>query len=212
MEFNKVKRGAIRECNDEQTVYAILDAGFLCHVAFQHEGLPMMVPTAYGRIGDIIYLHGSHSNFMLKQICNGGVACISVTHLDGIVLARNLFHSSANYRSVVIFGKGEVVTDANERIAALNAISDQIAKGRLNDVPLGTPEEIQGTQVVRVKIDSASAKVRDCMPMKDDDVPVEVWSGVVPLRLTAGEPQMDGKFGKKYPETEAIAAILERFK
>lgn len=212
MEFNKVKRGAIREQNNEATVYEILDAGFLCHVAFQHQGQPMMVPTAYGRIDDVLYLHGSHSNFMLRNICDGQTACIAVTHLDGIVLARNMFHSSANYRSVVVFGKGEVVTNPNEKIVGLRAVSDQIAKGRLNDVPLGTPQEIEATMVVKIKIDYASAKVRDCMPMKDEDVPVEVWSGVVPLKLIAGAPQLDEKFGRQYPETEAIAAIVERFK
>ncbi len=212
MEFNKTKRGSIRERNDEQTVYDILDAGFLCHVAFQFEGKAMIIPTAYGRFEDKIYFHGSKNNFTFNQMCNGQVSCVSVTHLDGIVFARNMFHSSANYRSVVLFGKSEIVTDNDERLHALNVISEHIAPGRLNDVPLGTATEIAGTMVIRFTIDSATAKVRDCMPMKDEDVPVEVWSGILPLKLVAGEPIQDEKFGKQFPITDAIKTSKKRFK
>ena len=113
MEFNKIIRGAKREANDEQTVYQILDAGFLCHVAFQHQGQTMMIPTAYGRKGDEIYLHGSTKNFMLNQILDGQTVCISVTHLDGIVLARTLFDTGLNYRSTILFGKASLVEGEN---------------------------------------------------------------------------------------------------
>lgn len=203
MEFNKITRGANRMANEEQTVYEILDAGFLCHVAFQHEGQSMMIPTAYGRKGDLIYLHGSNKNFMLNQIIQGQNVCIGVTHLDGIVLARNLFHSSVNYRSVVLFGKAELVEGEDERIEGLNIICENIVPGRINEVPLGSDKEIKATMVVKFKIDKASAKVREGGPAGDEDLP-EVWSGHIPLVQRALEPVFDSKFEKELEMSESV--------
>ncbi|MEY4875857.1 MAG: hypothetical protein RL708_1006, partial [Bacteroidota bacterium] len=165
MEFNKVIRGAKREVNDEQTVYEILDAGFLCHIAFQHQGQTMMIPTAYGRKGDEIYLHGSTKNFMLNQILDGQTVCISVTHLDGIVLARTLFDTGVNYRSTVLFGKAILVEDENERMEGMKIITESVIKGRWNEVNLGTDQQIKATMVIKFKIEKASAKMRSGGPL-----------------------------------------------
>jgi hypothetical protein len=195
MEFNKVVRGAKREMNDEENVYAILDAGFLCHVAFQHQGQTMMIPTAYGRSNDDLYLHGSTKNFMLNQILDGQTICISVTHLDGIVLAKSLFHTSVNYRSVVLFGKAVLVEDEKERINGMKIITENIVKGRWDEVSIGTPEQLKATMVIKFTIEKASAKIRNVGPMGDDEIKDEVWSGVIPLALKALQPIQDNKFG-----------------
>jgi len=149
MLFNKIVRKANRAQNDEKSVYEFLDAGFVCHVAFQYEGCPMMIPTAYGRKDDTIYLHGSSKNFMLNEVCNGQTICIAVTLVDGVVLANNLFRSSINYRSVVLFGKAEKIVDQESKKQALKIICDNIADMRAGEVPLGSEKEIESTMVIR---------------------------------------------------------------
>ncbi|MFN8165298.1 MAG: pyridoxamine 5'-phosphate oxidase family protein [Bacteroidia bacterium] len=208
MEFNKVIRGAKRQMNDEKTVFEILDAGFICHVAFQSHGQTMMIPTAYGRKGDIIFLHGSRKNYMMQEILNGQQVCICVTHLDGLVLARNLFHSSVNYRSVVLFGQASLVEDPSEKREALTIISENICHGRTKEVPLGTEEEIESTLTIAFQIESASAKVRTGGPMNDENVDAETWSGVVPLAIHAGQPIPDTKFGKEFPLSESVKRMV----
>ena len=175
MEFNKIIRGSNRSSNTEQSVYEILDAGFLCHIAFQYQGQTMMIPTAYGRKDDTILIHGSTKNFMMNQLVNGQTACISVTHLDGIVLAKTLFDTSANYRSVVLFGKAEIIEDYQERMEALKIITENIIKGRWNEVPVGDENEIKATMLVKIKIDKASAKIRNGGPKGDENKTNEVW-------------------------------------
>jgi uncharacterized protein len=196
MQFNKIVRGPNRAANEVENVHAILDAGFLCHVAFIHEGVPMQIPTAYGRAGDCIYLHGSTKNFMLNQIINGQTTCIAVTHLDGIVLARTLFDTSANYRSAVLFGKATLVTNEAERLKGLEIITENVLKGRWAEVPVGTPNELKATMVVKFTIESASAKIRNEGPKGDEGKnEVQVWSGHIPLQLKAQAPIFDTKFG-----------------
>ena len=195
MKFNKITRGAKRAIYEEATVHAILDAGFLCHVAFQHAGQTMMIPTAYGRIDDTLYMHGSTKSFMLNQIVDGQTICISVTHLDGIVLAKTLFDTSANYRSVVLFGKAEIVTDEAEWMEGLRVITENIIPGRWDEVPVGSDNELKATLVVKFVIESASAKVRDCGPQGDENKTSDAWSGHIPIRLKAEEPVTDLKFG-----------------
>lgn len=203
MEFNKVVRGAKREVNETESVYAILDAGFLCHVAIVHEGKPMVIPTAYGRKDDVIYLHGSTKNFILNQMLDQ-TSCITVTHLDGLVLARSLFHTSVNYRSVVLFGKAILLTDEDERMEGLKIITDNIIKGRWDEVPVGTEQELKATMIVKFTIEYASAKVRAVGPMGDEDMNNEVWSGVIPLAIKASAPIADEKFGGNFPLTESV--------
>lgn len=212
MEFNKITRGADRAQNSNESVFAILDAGFICHVAFQHQGQTMMIPTAYGRKDDTIYLHGSSKNQMLNQIVNGQVVCISVTHLDGIVLARTLFDTSANYRSVVLFGTASVVTDDTEKIECLKLITENIIRGRTEEVLLGTLNQLKATMVVKFSIDKASAKVRHGGPKGDEDNLNEVWSGHIPLRQFASQPVFDAKFGDALPLTKSVIDFQERFK
>jgi uncharacterized protein len=199
MEFNKVIRGAKRAVNEESVIYEILDAGFLCHVAFQHQGEPMMIPTAYGREGDHIYLHGSNKNFMFSQILGGENICISVTHLDGVVLAKSLFHTSVNYRSVILFGKAILVEDEKERIEGMKVITENIIKGRWDEVPLGTEQQINATMVVKFIIEKASAKIRNEGPVGDEDIESVVWSGHIPLKMKASEPIQDKKSGTEFP-------------
>lgn len=212
MEFNKINRGAKRAANDVESIFAILDAGFLCHVAFQHQGQTMIIPTAYGRIDEVIYLHGSTKNFMLNQLLDGQTCCISVTHLDGIVLARSLFDTSANYRSAVVFGKAVLVTEENERIEGLKAITDNIVAGRWEEVPIGNENQLKATMVVKIKIETASAKIRDGGPAGDDEEETAVWSGHIPMKLVCIEPVFDAKFGEALPQSASVKGFLDKYK
>ena len=210
MEFNKVIRGAKREMNDEANVHAILDAGFLCHVAFQHQGQTMMIPTAYGREGNTLYIHGSTKNFMLNQILDGQTICISVTHLDGIVLARTLFDTGVNYRSTVLFGKAILIEDENERIKGMKIITENVIKGRWNEVKLGTEAQLKATMVLQFNIERASAKMRSGGPMGDDEINDEVWSGEIPLAMKALEPIPDNKFGVEMVMSESVKLFYRK--
>jgi uncharacterized protein len=211
MEFNKIVRGANRAANDEKNVYDILDAGFLCHIAFTHEGQPMIIPTAYGRKDDTLYFHGSTKNFMLNQIISSGTVCVAVTHLDGIVLAKTLFDTSANYRSVVLFGKAELITDHDERIEGLKIITENIIKGRWSEVSLGTENQLKATMVVKFSIEKASAKIRQGGPQGDEEITDQVWSGHIPLFLMAGKPVTDLKFGTEPATTESVNNFVHRY-
>ena len=204
MEFNKIIRGSNRSANDEQTIYEILDAGFLCHIAFQYEGQTMMIPTAYGRKDDTLFIHGSTKNFMMNHIINGQTSCISVTQLDGVVLARTLFDTSANYRSVVLHGKAELVENYNDRIEALKIITENIIPGRWKEVPVGSENQLKATMVIKFKIDRASAKVRAGGPAGDEEKTNEVWSGHIPLFLKASEPVKDKKFNGNFEMTPSV--------
>lgn len=212
MQFNKVVRGAKREMNDEASVYAILDAGFMCHVAFQHQGQAMMIPTAYGRVDDTLYIHGSTKNFMLNQIIDGQTICISVTHLDGIVLAKSLFHTSVNYRSTVLFGKAVLVGDERERMDGLKSITENIVKGRWNEVEVGDENQLKATMIIKFTIDKASAKIRNEGPVGDDSILNEVWSGHIPLVMKAMKPLQDMKFGVATEMSESVKKYYENHK
>lgn len=212
MEFNKVVRGAKREMNNEESVYAILDAGFMCHVAFQHQGQAMMIPTAYGRVGDTLYIHGSTKNFMLNQILDGQTICISVTHLDGIVLAKSLFHTSVNYRSTVLFGKAVLVEDEMERMDGLKSITENIVKGRWSEVEVGDENQLKATMIIKFTIDKASAKIRNEGPIGDDSILKEVWSGHIPLVMKAEEPLQDKKYGVVLEMSESVKNYYEKHK
>lgn len=212
MEFNKVVRGEKRAMNDVASVHAILDAGFLCHVAFQHQGQTMMIPTAYGREDDCLYLHGSTKNFMLNQILDGQTICISVTHLDGIVLAKSLFHTSVNYRSVVLFGKAFLLEDENERIHGMKIITENIVAGRWDEVKLGNESQLKATMVIKFRIERASAKIRNEGPLGDDEIKEEVWSGHIPLAMKALQPIQDNKFGLALEMSDSVKMYYEKNK
>lgn len=189
----RVRRKADRGHYDLDTVTAVLDAGLVCHVGFAFEGRPWVFPTAYGRIDDRMYLHGAAGNFALRSLAAGAEACVTVTILDGLVLARSAFHHAMNYRSVMLFGHAEEVTDEDEKYAASMAIVEHVAPGRAADTRPPTPEELRATLVVRVPVEEASAKIRVGGPNDPpDDLALPHWAGELPLRLTPGEPVPQG--------------------
>jgi len=170
-------------------VHAILDEGLVCHVAFVADGNPVVIPTAYARVDEAIYLHGSASNRMLRSLVSGAPACITVTLIDGLVLARSAFHHSMNYRCVVMFGSGERVTAPEERARALDAVVDHIVPGRRAFVRAPNREESLQTLVVRFPLTEVSLKERMGGPLDDEeDHALETWAGVIPLALMPGVP------------------------
>lgn len=176
----------------QETIYGILDAAFLCHVGFVVDGQPYVIPTGFGRSGDTLYLHGSAASRMLRTLAGGVDVCVTVTLLDGIVLARSAFHHSMNYRSVVILGKASLVEGDEKKAAALRVISEQIIAGRWNDVRKPTAQELKATTVLALPIEEASAKLRTGPPLDDEeDYALDIWAGVLPLKMQAGEPVAD---------------------
>ena len=193
-ERTTLKRAAGRGHHDKPTIYDILDASFICHVGYSQDGYVSVIPIAYLREGDNLYLHGSTANRMLRALRDGAEGCISVTHLDGIVLARSAFHHSVNYRSVVIFGKAEEIVDKPEKDRLLQTFVDFVIPGRNADVRPPNEQEILRTMVLKVPLDEASAKVRVGNPIDDEeDMDRDCWAGVLPLALVAGEPIADSK-------------------
>lgn len=191
-----VRRLADRGRYDAETIHAILDEGLICHVGFVVDGRPWAVPTAYARVDDHIYLHGAVGNFALRALAGGAEACITVTLLDGLVLARSAFHHSMNYRSVMAFGRGEAVTDEAEKEAAVLAIVEHLVPGRLTDTRPPAAKELRATLVVRFPLHEASAKVRTGGPIDDpDDMALPHWAGVIPLSMVQGPPVPDGPQG-----------------
>lgn len=178
----------------QETINGILDAVFVCHVGFVVDGQPYVIPTGFGRAGDTLYLHGSAASRMLRTLAGGVDVCVTVTLLDGIVLARSAFHHSMNYRSVVILGKALLIEDGEEKTAALRTIAEHIVRGRWDDVRKPTAQELKATAVLRLPIAEASAKIRTGPPLDDEeDYALNVWAGVLPLALRAGEPVADGR-------------------
>ena len=184
-----VKRLAARGVYDHDAVLRILDEALVCHMGFVVDGQPYVLPTAYARIDDRLYLHGSPSNRMLRTGTSGVGLCVTVTLLDGLVLARSAFHHSMNYRSVVLLGTATEVRDPVEKAAAFRALVEHVAPGRFATVRPPTPNEITGTLVLRLPIDEGSAKVRTGPPIDDEaDYGLPVWAGVIPLALRPGAP------------------------
>jgi nitroimidazol reductase NimA-like FMN-containing flavoprotein (pyridoxamine 5'-phosphate oxidase superfamily) len=188
----KLKRLPKRGHFDRETVYGILDEGFICHVGFAPEGQPFVVPTGYARVGDKLYIHGSQASRMLRTLSDGIDACVTVTIIDGLVLARSAFHHSMNYRSVIIFGRATIVEEGEEKMKALLALSEHIIRGRWAEVREPTESEMKMTTVLSVPLVEASAKIRTGPPLDDEeDYAMNVWAGVIPLKLEAGEPIRD---------------------
>ena len=185
-------RKADRGRYDRETVRAILDEALVCHVGLCVDGRPRVVPTTFVRIDDHVYLHGAVGNAALRALAGGAEACVAVTLLDGLVLARSAFHHSMNYRSVVLFGRATAVTDEDEKREALLAIVERMVAGRANSTRPPTPEELRATLVVRLPIGEASAKVRTGGPVDDEaDYDLPHWAGVIPLAVVRGEPEVD---------------------
>ena len=188
----QVRRLPDRGAYDRQTAYAILDEGLVCQMGFVHDGQPYVIPTGYGRDGDFLYLHGSAASRMLRTLETGVPVCVTVTLLDGLVLARSAFHHSMNYRSVVILGRAEKVGENGEKLRALRAIVDHILPGRWEEVRPPNAKELLATSVLRIPLEEASAKIRTGPPVDDDeDMGLPCWAGVIPMALVAGAPLAD---------------------
>jgi hypothetical protein len=188
----RVRRLPKRAAYDRATIHAILDEALVCHLGFVHADQPFVLPTLHARIGDLVYVHGSSASRMLGKLAEGVAVCITVTLIDGLVLARSAFHHSVNYRSVVLLGTARSVTDADEKLAALHAFTEQIVPGRWADIRPPTPQELKATSVLCLPLEEASAKVRTGPPVDDEeDYALHVWAGVLPLRLQALAPVAD---------------------
>jgi len=182
----ELRRLPNRGSHDADAIHAILDAGFLAHVGFQVNGQPFVIPTLYGRSEDTLYLHGSAVSRLLTELAAGVPACVTVTLLDGLVLARSAFHHSMNYRSVVAFGTARKVEAASQKQRALRIISEHLIAGRWNDVRPPKEQELKATTVLEFSIEEASAKIRQGPPLdEEDDYRLPVWAGVLPLRVEA---------------------------
>ena len=182
---------------DRAAINSILDEGLFCHVAFVDAGSPVVLPTLYARDGDVVYVHGSTASRMLRALATGVDVCLTVTLLDGLVLARSSFHHSANYRSVVVFGRATPVEGDAEKVAALHALSEHVVPGRWDDVRHPNARELRATTVLALPLDEASAKVRSGPPVDDeDDYRLSVWAGVIPFRLTSSPPEPDPRLSR----------------
>ena len=185
----KFKREANRGSHDFELACQVLDAGKICHVGFSLDGQPYVLPMSYGRLDDKLLLHGSIASRMMKNLADGLPCCVTVTHFDGMVYARSTFNSSMNYRSVMVFGNAHLVTDPDEKRSGVQALVDHLMPGRRADLRKSTPKELSATSLLVLPIKTFSVKVRTGPPEDTKaDLDAQVWAGVVPLELTAGEP------------------------
>ncbi|MGE0722915.1 MAG: pyridoxamine 5'-phosphate oxidase family protein [Alphaproteobacteria bacterium] len=203
----RVKRLAKRAHYDRATVHAILDAAILCHVGYAIDGQPYVTPTTYWRHGDAVYWHGSSASRMLRQLQAGIPACLTVTHIDGFVMARSGFHHSVNYRSVMALGVARAILDPAEKRRALDAFVERVFPGRSAELRPPTAQEIKATTVVGMALAEVSAKVRTGMPVDDeDDYALPVWAGVLPMRTAFGRPEPDPRLAPGTPVPGYLAA------
>jgi hypothetical protein len=195
-----VVREAERGVYDRESAYRILDEGFICHVGFVVDGQPYVIPTSYGRSGDNLYIHGSAASRMLRNLNSDIPVCVTVTLLDGLVLARSIFNHSMNYRSVVILGKATVVADPIEKIEVLRRLSEHILPGRWDESRPPNERELKATFALRVPIAEFSAKVRIGPPIDDEeDYSFQTWAGVIPLETVAQPPVPDERCSPEIP-------------
>ena len=191
-ERTQVKRLPKRAHYDQATVFQILDSGFVCHVGFCVDGQPFVIPTNYGRSGRTLYLHGSSASRMLKTLSAGVPVCVTVTHLDGLVLARSAFHHSVNYRSVVVLGTARLVDEPGEKMEALRIFTEHVVKGRWEEIRWPNEQETKATTVLALELQEVSAKVRTGGPLDDEpDYSLPVWAGVLPLETVPKTPEPD---------------------
>ena len=196
----RVVREAHRGVYERAAAYEILDEGFICHVGFVLDGQPFVIPTGYGRSGDNLYIHGSTASRMLRNLNKGIPVCVTVTLLDGLVLARSIFNHSMNYRSVVVLGTAVAVLDAKEKLEALELLSEHILPGRWAESRQPNERELKQTLVLRLPIEEFSAKVRQGPPIDDEeDYTFPTWAGLIPLQVVAGEPINDPRLDQKTP-------------
>lgn len=210
-EKNRIKRLPKRGNYDRETIYRILDEALICHVGFAEKGQPCVIPINFARVDDTIVLHGAKASRLLKHIETGHPVCIEATIVDGLVLARSIFHHSVNYRSVVLFGKGHPVEGEREKLSALKAITEHLIPGRWQEARLPSRKELNATRVVSIKIDEASAKVRVGPPADDqEDYALPVWAGVLPLQEQALSPVRDDLLPQDVRLPDYIARYARR--
>ena len=202
--LNKVKRLPQRGYYDKETICGILDSHFICHVSWEKDGQPFIIPTAFGRKDDTIYIHGSSKSRMLEDLADGRPLSMVVTHIDALVLARSAFHHSMNYRSAVIYGRAYEVF-GKEKMEALRIVSDQILPGRWNEVRLPNDTEMKATTVLAITIESASAKFQTGPPKDDaEDYDLPIWAGILPATISFLEPIADPAMKEKWPVASSI--------
>jgi uncharacterized protein len=190
----KLRRLPKRGAHDRPTIDAILDEALISHVGFVHEGRPAVIPTLHARAGDDVLIHGSAASRMLRALATGIELCLTATLIDGLVLARSAFHHSVNYRSVVLYGQAQLLTEPDEKEQALEAFTERLLPGRWADVRWPTRKELKATTVLKLPISEGSAKVRTGPPIDDEpDYALDVWAGVVPLSVVRGEPVPDAR-------------------
>ncbi len=205
----KVKRVPKRGYYDADTVYKILDNDFICQVGFVFNEYPVVIPTIYGRKADVIYFHGASVSRMLVTMEKGVNISINVTQTDGIVLARSAFHHSLNYHSVTVFGKAELVIDAQERIEALKIVSDHIIPGRWEEARLPNEKELKATKVLKLSLSEASAKIRTGPPGDEKaDYDLDIWAGVIPIEMKYGTPIPDPDLKSGVPMSESALNLM----
>lgn len=210
---NKIVRGAKRAEYDKDTVYDILDSGFLCHLAFNMGPQPFMIPTAYGRDGNALFVHGSFKSRTMLEAKKGIPICLAVTHLDGLVLARSVFHHSVNYRSAIIYGSATEITEPEEKDKALKCITENILKGRWDECRAPSKKELDITAVLRVEIESASAKIRNGGPVDEKaDYDLDIWAGELPIVSRYEEPITDPLSKQKTQVSSAAVLAWEASK
>ena len=190
----EVRRLPTRGAYDAPTIHAILDEGLICHVGFVHEGSPFVIPTGYASVGDQLLIHGSSASRMMRALSTGAEACITVTLIDGLVLARSAFNHSMNYRSVVVLARGTKIDEPEAKIKALEQITERLVPHRWADIRWPSEQEMKATMVLSFPLTEASAKIRVGPPKdEEEDYTMEVWAGVLPLTLTPGKPVSDEK-------------------
>lgn len=206
--LNTVKRIPARGRYDKETVFEILDAARVGHVGFVVEGRPFVIPTLYGRKDDILYLHGATTSRMLQQLEQGIPVCLTVTHEDGLVLARSVFHHSMNYRSAMVFGTARMVA-GEDKMEALRVITERMLPGRWDEARLPNAKELKATTVLALEIETASAKVRSGPPKDDaEDYELPVWAGVLPMLRTYGPPEADPNALREEEVSESVRRVL----
>jgi len=208
----RVRRLPERAAYDAASIAAVLDAGVVAHLGFVDDGQPYVIPVLHARVGDCVYVHGSPASRAFRLLGEGAPACLTVTHLDGIVLARSAFHHSVNYRSVVVLGRASPVTEADEKLRALEAFMERVTPGRWAEVRPPDERELRVTAVLRLDLAEASVKIRADGPGDDArDLGSPAWAGVVPLRISAGLPEDAADLGPGVVPTPAVLALRERF-
>jgi len=207
----RVVREPQRAVYDRTAIYEILDEGFICHVGFVSDGQPFVVPTGYGRSQDNLYIHGSAASRMLRHLDRGVPVCVTVTLLDGLVLARSIFNHSMNYRSVMVLGTAVLVDDPGEKLEALRLLSEHILPGRWAESRQPNEKELKATSVLRLPITEFSAKVRQGPPIDDEeDYAFPTWAGVIPLEVSVGKPINDPRLDPRQNPPEYVTHYRRR--